>query len=107
MPMVAAKGEWKLTHVQLVSMQIRKSSKGKKKQKRKARVMEPVKPIIDKWIKEDLKKKKKYQRTAKKMYEQLRDFHIALQGQTALYARLCIQKKKGIKGIDDRSSLTS
>lgn len=49
--------------------------KRKKKQKRKARVMEPVKPIIDKWIKEDLKKKKKYQRTAKKMYEQLRDFH--------------------------------
>src|SRR5690625_284223 len=48
---------------------------GKKKQKRKARVMDPVKPIVDKWIKEDLKKKKKYHRTAKKMYEQLRDFH--------------------------------
>src|SRR5699024_734927 len=47
----------------------------KKKQKRKARVMDPVKPIVDKWIKEDLKKKKKYHRTAKKMYEQLRDFH--------------------------------
>jgi len=40
--------------------------KRKKKQRRKARVMEPAKPIIDKWIKEDLKKKKKYQRTAKK-----------------------------------------
>lgn len=49
--------------------------KVKPKQKRKARVMDPVKPIIDKWIKEDLKKKKKYQRTAKKMYEQLCDFH--------------------------------
>ena len=47
----------------------------KDKQKRKSPVMEPVKPIIDKWIKEDLKKKRKYQRTAKKMYEQLRDFH--------------------------------
>src|SRR5699024_12256118 len=42
---------------------------------RKARVMDPVKPIVDKWIKEDLKKKKKYHRTAKKMYEQLREFH--------------------------------
>jgi transposase len=49
--------------------------KRKRKQKRKARVMDPVKPIIDKWIKEDLKKKKKYHRTAKRMYEQLRDFH--------------------------------
>src|SRR5699024_12676819 len=48
---------------------------GKKKQKRKKREMDPVKPIVDKRIKEDLKKKKKYHRTAKKMYEQLRDFH--------------------------------
>src|SRR5690625_2368799 len=49
--------------------------KRKEKQKRKSPVMDPVKPIVDKWIKEDLKKKKKYQRTAKKIYEQLRDFH--------------------------------
>lgn len=34
-------------------------------------VMDPVKPIIDKWIKEDLKKKKKNHRTAKRMYQQL------------------------------------
>lgn len=37
----------------------------KRKQKRKARVMDPVKPILAQWIKEDLKKKKKYRRTAK------------------------------------------
>ncbi|WP_236611120.1 hypothetical protein [Halalkalibacterium ligniniphilum] len=37
--------------------------------------MGPVKPIIDKWIKEDLKKKKKYHRTAKKMFQQLKKFH--------------------------------
>src|SRR5699024_4389688 len=49
--------------------------KVKKTQQRKSRVMDPVKPIIDKWIKEDLKKKRKYLRTAKKMYEQLREFH--------------------------------
>ncbi len=44
-------------------------------QKRKARIMDPVKPILDKWIKEDLKKKKKNHRTAKKMHEQLVNFH--------------------------------
>jgi len=41
------------------------------KQKRKTRVMDPVKPILDQWIKEDLKIKKKYRRTAKRMYELL------------------------------------
>ncbi|GFZ82048.1 integrase [Compostibacillus humi] len=45
----------------------------KRKQKRKARVMDPVKPILDQWIKEDLKKKKKYRRTAKRMYEMLKE----------------------------------
>lgn len=34
------------------------------KQKRKARVMDPVKPILDRRIKEDLTKKEKYRRTA-------------------------------------------
>lgn len=35
--------------------------------------MDPVKPILDRWIKEDLKKKKKYRRTAKRMYEILKE----------------------------------
>ncbi|MFZ2462902.1 MAG: hypothetical protein WAW77_04615 [Caldibacillus thermoamylovorans] len=30
---------------------------------------------MDKWIKEDLKKKKKYHRTAKRRFEQLEKFH--------------------------------
>jgi len=47
----------------------------KKKQKRKAPVMDPVKPILDKWIKEDLGKKKKYRRTAKRMYTMLKEQH--------------------------------
>lgn len=41
------------------------------KQKRKAKVMDPVKPILDQWLQEDLKKKKKFQRTAQRMYTQL------------------------------------
>jgi transposase len=34
-----------------------------------------VKEIIDEWIKEDLKKKKKFRRTAKRMWEQLKELH--------------------------------
>lgn len=45
----------------------------KRKQTRKARVMDPVKPILDKWIQEDLTKKKKFRRTAKRMYEMLKE----------------------------------
>ena len=44
------------------------------KQKRKARVIDPVKPILDQWIKEDLTKKKKYRRTAKRMYEMPKEY---------------------------------
>ncbi|SEH76931.1 hypothetical protein SAMN05192559_1047 [Halobacillus karajensis] len=45
--------------------------KQRKVKVRPSPVMDPVKPIIDKWIKEDLKKKKKNHRTAKRMYQQL------------------------------------
>ncbi|WP_130860725.1 IS21 family transposase [Gracilibacillus phocaeensis] len=47
----------------------------KEKQQRKSPVMDPVKPILDKWIKEDLKKKRKYHRTAKRMFQELEKFH--------------------------------
>jgi transposase len=43
----------------------------KHKQVRKGRVMDSVKPIIDQWLKEDIRKKKKFRRTAKRMFEQL------------------------------------
>lgn len=33
----------------------------------------PVKAILDNWIKEDIKKKKKFRRTAKRMWDLLRD----------------------------------
>jgi transposase len=41
------------------------------KQVRKGKVMDPVKPIVDQWLQEDLKKKKKYRRTAKRIFDQL------------------------------------
>lgn len=44
-------------------------------QRRKARVMEVVKPVLDQWLLEDSKKKKKFQRTAKRMFDQLEKEH--------------------------------
>lgn len=44
---------------------------GPVKQKRKSPVMDPVKPIIDEWLLEDAKQKKKYRRTAKRIYDLL------------------------------------
>lgn len=41
------------------------------KQTRKAPVMDPVKPIIDRWLLEDSKKKKKFRRTAKRIFDLL------------------------------------
>ncbi|RKD27088.1 hypothetical protein BEP19_00510 [Ammoniphilus oxalaticus] len=38
---------------------------------RTARVMDPVKPIIDQWLLEDMGKKKKFRRTAKRIYDLL------------------------------------
>ena len=47
-------------------------NESKQKQQRKARVMESVIPILDKWLAEDANKKKKFRRTAKRMFEQLK-----------------------------------
>lgn len=47
------------------------SPETKPPQVRGARVMDPVKPILDAWIQEDFQKKKKFRRTAKRMYEVL------------------------------------
>lgn len=47
------------------------SPQEKLQQIRPAKVMDPVKPILDKWIQEDLQKKRKFRRTAKRMYDLL------------------------------------
>lgn len=47
-------------------------NKNQHKQVRKRRVMDPVKSIIDQWLSEDMKKKKKFRRTAKRIYDQLK-----------------------------------
>lgn len=38
-----------------------------------APVMDPVKDIVDQWLKEDMKKKKKYRRTAKRIWQLLKE----------------------------------
>lgn len=70
--------------------------KRKEKQKRKSPVMDPVKPILDKWIKEDLKKKRKYQRTAKRMFQQLEKFH-SFEGSYRAVRGYVSQRKKELK----------
>ncbi len=47
--------------------------KGKPKKHQPAPVMDPVKPTIDKWLKDDMKKKKKYRRTAKRIWQLLKE----------------------------------
>lgn len=47
------------------------SPEARKKQTRPSPVMDPVKPIIDAWLKEDMKKNKKFRRTAKRIFELL------------------------------------
>src|SRR5690606_28755052 len=49
------------------------SAEIKPKQNRPSPVMALVKPIIDEWILEDFKLKKKFRRTAKRMFEQLQE----------------------------------
>ncbi|MBM7855328.1 transposase, partial [Desulfohalotomaculum tongense] len=51
------------------------SPKKRPKEQRKAPVMDPVKPLIDKWLAEDMKKNKKYRRTAKRIYDMLCEDH--------------------------------
>ncbi|WP_110927705.1 IS21 family transposase [Bacillus massiliglaciei] len=51
------------------------NEKPKKRQVRISPVLGPVKAILDEWIKEDFKKKKKFRRTAKRLWELLKEHH--------------------------------
>jgi transposase len=76
----------------------------KQPQKRKATVMDPVKPILDKWLKEDLKKKKKYQRTAKRMFEQLVKHH-SFKGSDRSVRGYISKRKKELKQERDIAAM--
>src|SRR5699024_10188347 len=73
-------------------------------QKRKSPVMDPVKPILDKWIKEDLKKKRKYHRTAKRMFSQLVKHH-SFKGSDRSVRDYVSHRKKELKEMAEDVSL--
>jgi transposase len=86
------------------NMPIKKSLKHKPKQKRETPIMGPVKPIIDKWLKEDLKKKKKHQRTTKRMFTQLRKFH-SFKGSDRTVREYVSQRKQELKQEVEEAAL--
>ncbi|UOR14107.1 IS21 family transposase [Halobacillus amylolyticus] len=67
-------------------------------------IMDPVKPIVDKWIKEDLKKKKKNHRTAKRMYQQLVKNH-SFKGSARTVRDYVSKRKRELKEYIEESSL--
>ncbi|MYL55887.1 IS21 family transposase [Pontibacillus yanchengensis] len=76
----------------------------REKQERLSPVMDPVKPILDKWIKEDLKKKKKNHRTAKRMFHQLVKYHSFIGSYRTVRAYVS-KKKKALKEYIEEASL--
>lgn len=66
--------------------------------------MAPVKPILNKWIDEDLKKKRKYHRTAKRMFQQLQKFH-SFEGSYRSVRQYVSQRKKELRKISEEAAL--
>jgi transposase len=74
------------------------------KQTRKAKVMDPVEPILDTWIDEDLKKKKKFRRTAKKMNELLKE-QYEFRGSARSVGRYVSDRKKELLEVSEKVAL--
>ena len=60
-------------HIQTVKKYVENTdwNAGYKGRKTNPSRLDPLKPVLDEWIKEDLKRKRKYRRTATKMYKDL------------------------------------
>lgn len=76
----------------------------KVKQKRKAAVMDPVKPILDKWIQEDMKKKRKFRRTAKRMFDLLKE-EFDFKGSARSVRHYVSNRKKELLGENESAAL--
>lgn len=76
----------------------------KEKVERPSPVLDPVKPIVDKWLKEDLAKRKKHHRTAKRMYQQLVKNH-SFQGSDRTIREYVSKRKKELKDHAEGASL--
>ncbi|WP_160723318.1 IS21 family transposase, partial [Bacillus sp. USDA818B3_A] len=77
------------------------NQKPKKKQTRIAPVLGPVKTIIDEWIKEDMKKKKKFRRTAKRMWDLLKDNHGFKGSDRTVREYVSMRKKEFLNVVDE------
>jgi transposase len=76
----------------------------KVRQKRPARVMDPIKSILESWILEDFKKKKKFRRTAQRMYDLLvQGYHF--KGSARSVRLFVSQKKKELLNDSGQASL--
>lgn len=76
----------------------------KKVQTRLSPVFDPVRSILDEWIKEDLSKKKKFHRTAKRMWELLKELH-GFKGADRTVRDYVSQKKKELLNEVDKAAL--
>jgi transposase len=80
------------------------SEQPKKVQTRLSPVLGPVRSILDEWIKEDLSKKKKFRRTAKRMWELLKELH-GFKGADRTVRDYVSQKKKELLNEADKAAL--
>lgn len=75
----------------------------KHKQTRPSPILDPVRHIIDGWIREDLKLKKKFQRTAQRMYDQLIENHDFQGGDRTVRRYVSTRRKELAKEAEGAS----
>lgn len=63
-------------------------------------VMDPVKEIVDQWLREDLRKKKKYRRTAKRIWELLKEGYEFRGSDRTVRAYVSKRKKELLEEIE-------
>lgn len=76
----------------------------KPKQKRHSPVLGPVKHIIDEWLSEDLKQKRKFRRTAKRIWTQLKD-EFGFKGSDRTVRDYVSKRKKELLNESNRAAL--
>lgn len=77
------------------------NEKPKKRQVRISPVLGPVKTILDEWIKEDFKKKKKFRRTAKRLWELLKEHHEFKGSDRTVREYVSLRKKEFLNEADE------
>ncbi|MFS0614224.1 IS21 family transposase [Lederbergia ruris] len=76
----------------------------KQKRNRPSPVMDPVKDIVDQWLQEDLKQKKKFRRTAKRIWIQLRE-EYGFQGSDRTIRNYVSRRKKELLNEGNQAAL--